>query len=152
MLLSANRLSQIPPAGRHDSGSDTSCIKHGFDFFFFLPLLGTCVCAHACLIVSLSKFNQSSLVVWRIDGSLISTFPILPPSLRHASVSEMDVQAKKENMHTMPHAHKMPHTHSRAGMCTFAIPLKGKEYFLQDCAADCHRASAQEADLKLQTR
>ncbi len=46
-------------------GNDTSCVKQALIF------LSTFV-----VIVTLSKFNQFSLVAAWIDGSLISTFPI----------------------------------------------------------------------------
>lgn len=83
------------------------------------PAQTLCVCA--CLVVSLSEFNQFSLDVPRIDGSLISTFPILPPSVRHASAKKMDLQIKKKNMHTMPLTRTRSHTRSHAVMCTIGM-------------------------------
>lgn len=117
VLLSANRLSQIPPAGRHDSGSDTSCIKHGFDFFFFLPLLGTCVRARVsyCISEQIQSILPCCLANWWLLNIHISHFTSQPETRK---CERNGCAGKKgKHAHDATRAQNATHTHTHTQAC-----------------------------------
>lgn len=143
--LRANRLSQIPLAGRHDSGNDTLSIKY---CFFFPPAQHLRVCACVCVFVRVLLYLWANWINfpccaanWWLLNIHISHFTSQPQTRKCKWNGYADVEEK--------HAHSS-HTHTHTD--THMLHTLTYRHTLLECASDCDRGSAQDVDLKLQTR